>query len=155
MAGEKYTNIGKARWENANVGVIKWDPKNKAGLASVIDEATGTVYEIGGGGGGGESDFSTAQVTVVAGSEKLGAEGEIANVAILNGYNEELYIAAQALSAMPDDPATYTVVLYKGEQLITLFEEDVENTSGAIELSNDGYIIKGNCTITLYMPIVD
>lgn len=144
MASEKYTNIGKSRWENANVGVIKWDPENKAGLASVIDETTGTVYEIGGGGGGGESDFSTATVTLTNADE---AE-LILPIMYEQGAIEDGSPATIVCKNMILPSGTYTVPLYKG----ALFVEIPYNvtTTGNIEATyEDNYLITGDCTITV------
>lgn len=154
MAGEKYTNIGKARWENANVGVIKWDPENKAGLASVIDETTGTVYEIGGGGGG-ESDFSTATVTLKSNgsgyySLYLPCLVNFGSMPLCTVANPPIY---------PDAPQTFEVPMYNGLAGIPVYSIKDTDTSadpileGSCELKTAGpiswYEITGDCTITL------
>lgn len=151
MAGEKYTNIGKTRWENANVGVIRWDPEAKAGEASVIDETTGTVYEIGGGGGGGgESDFSTVKVTF----SNTGSGTRFPYLALVPyAYDDETdTMSFGSIAVQQNQPIEVNVILYKGKALLNLEGADPETpavVTGDITDNHNGYyFITGNGTFT-------
>ena len=108
----------------------------------------GTQWQpIGGsGGGGGESDFSTAQVTVVAGSQSNNAN-VISRVVLIQ--DDELIVSM----LQPDNPRTVTAVLYKGKQFLEAANRDnVESVSGNIEYDEtySCYVITGDCSITMY-----
>lgn len=93
-----------------------------------------------GGGGGGDSDFSTAQVTIVNNQSSL----ELTIVQILpEPYN---LILADYVRPTSD---TITVPLYKGSIVLTSNGAGNVSVSGACEYADDQFIITGDCTITL------
>ena len=87
-------------------------------------------------GGGGSSDFSTAEVTVVANDffEMYGAFLQTDGTYFSNGYM--------------DSPLT--LALYKGKAYIVI-NETVASTSGDITYDSETelYIVTGDCTITI------
>lgn len=96
-------------------------------------------------GGSGSCDFSTAQVTIVTGSKSLDG-GVVRIIAIDDRYDEIKTINMNAA-----EPGTYSVVLYKGKQVLDDVES-IESVSGNITYDGEDeiYIITGDCTITIY-----
>ena len=99
--------------------------------------------------GGGSSDFSTAEVTIQITSQQPNAQILIPTIisssieAIMNTpYN---YIAVST-------PHTITVPLYKGSLIVNgdWSSGDVTvNVSGSVEVMENSFLIKGDCTITI------
>lgn len=127
---------GIARWSNEAVGMINWNDQTNEGTAQVTDETTGTVYEIGGGGGGGgESDFSTAEVTVVNNPAGLTIPACVET-------------PIEGSIASPPNADVITAILYKGHCYMS--SAGIESVSGDIQYIEDYslYDITGDCTIT-------
>lgn len=143
-----YSNTGAIRWGADAVGEIKWDPNNHVGEASVTDETTGTVYEIGEGGGG-DSDFSTAQMTLsITGTAFFGEIEVIANDQMIYALNS----AAES--------GVVTVVLYKGvsskgtfltKEPITTYSGDITLDEAELfdEMYETQFTVTGDCSVTL------
>lgn len=92
------------------------------------------LLDGGGSGGGGESDFSIATLTFINGDGSvLGAlANDVDNRSTGNMFNNIIKI-----------------ILYKGQALIEI-DGTVESTSGDIEdLGRDGWLVTGDCTITI------
>lgn len=103
----------------------------------------------GGGGESGDSDFSTAEVTVVT------AEGAV-NVPIKRTSPFDGSEYSQAV--FMNEAITYTVILYKGKLLAALEEPEsyyIEKVSGDVEiidvegLTGVGAVITGDCSINI------
>lgn len=130
-------NAISAKYSGASDAVL--NPEAVANIAAVADQI-----------GGGESDFSTAEVTVVTGSNSNNAY-DIEGVVLIE--NEELTVSM----LQPSDPRTVTAVLYKGKQFLNANHDNVEFVSGNIEFDEtySCYVITGDCTITMYFKLVD
>lgn len=91
----------------------------------------------GGGGGGGDSDFSTAQVTVV---------------------NPQGSIRGAFVATLPFNPpieVTFdtnmfgsTLVLYRGKAFISFSEVPASISGGIQDIGGGGYLVTSDCTIT-------
>lgn len=96
----------------------------------------------GGGGGSGESDFSTAQVTIVNNASKP---------FILYGVNifdDNMYPILDS-EDIDENPSTY--LLYKGKGKINpAYESNITlNGTGNVTIGHNAATITGNCTITI------
>lgn len=106
------------------------------------------TVNVSGGGGGGGSDFSTAQVTIV---DNIG-DGINLELPVLYeegeaGEGAPAYVSAISMSYTS---GVYNVVLYKGNLLLILSQEQGVTTSGSItKLQSSAYLISGDCTITI------
>ena len=101
--------------------------------------AEGLVTEIEGGGGG-DSDFSTAEVTIVI-------PWEFSEFSV-----EDCPTIQDDMSCgwfyVETSPAIVTVPLYKGKCYWAWSNSAVTITSGSAEPQGDGILITGNCTLT-------
>lgn len=99
-----------------------------------------------GGGGSGSSDFSTAQVTIIADSSDTIDE----QIQLDNVFWSDEGIISPVIAANVESNE-YTVVLYRNQVLLNEYGVDViKSTSGAIEVVEEGqYAITGDCSITV------
>lgn len=93
-------------------------------------------------GGGGESDFSTAEVTLInTASRSMGT---------LNGFphivNDELYGGNKHV---PEGTLTVTAVLFKGVLYCSIVCEEITSSEGSVEVDDVDLTIRGDCTITI------
>jgi hypothetical protein len=49
---------------------------------------------------------------------------------------------------------TYKAVLYKGKQTLHILPESVESYEGSVEMDEDGILITGNATLTMYVSSI-
>lgn len=133
---------GYVRWSDDAIGAILWDTEEKGGIAAVIDEVNGEVYDIGG--GGGDNDFSTAKVTIDVNS----LQGITINVPTIYDDGEHFALLPFANVYQSSDP--WNVALYKGMALAIVSGEytDIAATGDAT-VSNEGIYITGDCTINI------
>lgn len=111
---------------------------------TVKDLLNDKVYNIGsGGGGGGDSDFTTAQVTIVSNS--------IVNAAVgYEVYDSEGMSAIVPYTSFDTEPHTRTVPLFKGMAawgLISPYSDNI-TVSGDIQMQEGVLLITGDGTIT-------
>ena len=106
----------------------------------VTTDVMNQAIEEGGGGGGGDSDFSTAEVTVVIPWEFSEFSIEDCPTIQDNMCFGNLYVETS--------PAIVTVPLYKGKCYWAWSNSAVTITSGSAEPQGDGILITGNCTLT-------
>lgn len=134
-----------ARFGERRVMVTDYDETAVEVNAKVVDEDTGEVICES---GGGESDFTTAQITVIN-----NASGGVAlNVARVNTEDEA---SGPRLQIDPSNTYTLDIILYKGAA-IYLFSDDESahayELAGDIEpspLGSSAGTIRGNGTITI------
>lgn len=128
----------------------KWLDIAKQNIVEVesTDGVIGSVKLNGeeyGGGGGGSSDFTTAQVTLIIGSN---ADASVEGACILEDggveYLDTAYpVAANTTSVIP-------AVLYKGEGTVMIQTSATITVDGDIQqMAPNAYIITGDGTITL------
>lgn len=96
------------------------------------------------GGGGGSSDFSTAEVTLIATSGNYSVSVPF--------INQNMLVSSSVGQNSEDAPLVIEVPLYKGSLEIS-FEQfvglaDVPTCTGDIEMIDGAFLITGNCTIT-------
>lgn len=116
------------------------DAENNAdAIANIAENASG-------GGGGGSSDFSTATVTVVISETTIQAGLNLPNTLAL-GPDGLADIHTE--SGINESAGTKTVILYQGTSYIGDPDEIIISTSGNIEDWEYGYLIKGDCTLTV------
>ena len=98
--------------------------------------------QLGGGGGGGDSDFSTAQVTIVLEGENTEINWD--SCPTVDTANDLLVAIAYADTS----PTVITVPLYKGK---CYWDHSTRGLtiSGNIEEFWEGLLITGDCTITI------
>ena len=96
-------------------------------------------------GSGGDSDFTTANVTIQNST----------NTPILTPYiidSEQMDISMSVI--MPDaTPTERTIILYKGKALLNVQSGTVATTGSIEDIGQGGYIITGDCTVTV-IPLV-
>lgn len=97
--------------------------------------------------GGGESDFTTAQVTVVNES----AQTEDIYIPYIEEAIEEQQpaYAGAAKSATASETTVFTAILYKGTSMAVLTSGNLIITGEASSLSASAVAITGDCTITI------
>lgn len=97
--------------------------------------------------GGGESDFSTAEVTLV------GKDGSVAGDVYLSTAAEESPAASvPRVNFIANESHTYNAILYKGSAaaLVANPAHTIESITGdAQKLSPGAILITGDCTITI------
>ena len=110
-------------------------------IQEIIEMWNGCCDAEGGGGG----DFTTAQVTIVMGSQNT--EGGSVPMVAINQSDEISYVSMDATN-----PGTFQAVLYKGKQVLDNGLQSIESVSGNITYDDEDeiYIITGDCTITIY-----
>lgn len=125
-------NAISAKYSGASDAVL--NPEAVANIAAVADQIGG------GGGGGGESDFSTAQVTIVNPPMFLNLPVLVDNPEYVTGIMSKYYPL--------EDENTITIALYKGHCYYT--GGNIQTVSGNIQLDEtlNLYDITGDCTIT-------
>lgn len=101
----------------------------------LYDIAVARKLSGGSGGGGGNSDFSTAEVTIIppVPMPVVGfwiVDDEFGDTAIFIGTS------------------THTAILYKGQQVL-YFDDAPSAVSGAAEIVDTSVLVKGDCTITI------
>ena len=95
-------------------------------------------------GGGGDSDFSTAEVTVINTSSEYAntLKGSI----VIDAGSE--FGTTYEMDISVGQTITANVIMYKGNSIV--FISDVESTSGAIQsIGGNRYLITGDGTITI------
>lgn len=101
-------------------------------------------------GGGGSSDFTTAHVTVMAGTVSETFEADAFKVCTF--LETEGTAASVTAPIMGDDPVEsleFDAILYKGAAALSTYLP-VASTSGGITDYGDGhFFVTGDCTITL------
>lgn len=97
-------------------------------------------HDDNGGGGGGESDFSTAQVTVV---NNTSAETAIGLLMTIINEDGDLYVT----NGLPS--GTYTVPLLNGALYIAYLGLSAVSVSGNASEEDGDITITGDCTITI------
>lgn len=108
-----------------------------------MNEIEALRAEIEEGGGGGSSDFSIAHVTLI---ETGGGRQSTAIETVLIEDNDN-FIFGEA-RADNGETIVANVVLYKGRSILTFVSYGtVQEITGDIEESGNGYIITGDCTI--------
>lgn len=97
------------------------------------------------GGGGGESDFSTAEVTLINGGSAMGIGLYLCVVDDVNNCT------ATTARLIDGTSKTFNAILYNGEAYASLYDStSVDSYDGNIETSGkNGYVITGDCTITI------
>lgn len=139
---------GLLRFKDQAVAKINWDSETHTGNATVTDEKTGTVYQL----GGGESDFSIAQVTF---KNTLGTGERTPYTATLPAVyeNENPGINNEPISMLRNETATVPISLYKGHCYIDIntfdrWDTEIEPvTTGDVNFENGLFEITGNGTI--------
>lgn len=133
---------GYIRWSDEETGAIRWDTEEKEGIAVVIDEANGEVYDIG---GGGDSDFSTAEVTITNLTESTMGVW----VPYIDGENEE-YVIKTLLPINTMASKDITVPIYKTGSIASLEEGSFTDLEGDVtDINNYNVLISGNCTFSI------
>lgn len=104
-------------------------------------------YVSGGGGGG---DFTTAHVTVVAGTVSETFETDAFNVCtFLETEGTAVSVTAPIMGDDPVESLEFDAILYKGAAALSTYLP-VASTSGGITDYGDGhFFVTGDCTITL------
>ena len=101
-------------------------------------------------GGGGDSDFSIAEVTLI--SSENGKTWHAVMPIIGEDYNPQAIVVQECRSSYLSE--TYLVPLYKGKALILATDISYIDAgvmpiiSGGVELTGDGFLITGDCSIT-------
>lgn len=123
-------NAISAKYSGASDAVL--NPEAVANIAAVADQI---------GGGGGESDFSTAQVTIVN-------PPILVKLPVLVNDTETNMTGIACEYALKEDENTITVALYKGH--CYYIRTNVQDVSGNIQYNEtlQLYDITGDCTIT-------
>lgn len=93
-------------------------------------------------GGGGLSDFSTAEVTITNKTTNPVPEVNMA-------YIEDDNIKTIPNPLIPNTPAVFKAILYKNSAEITVTEYSFGDLSGAVEYSDNGVIITGDCSFSI------
>lgn len=107
----------------------------------IVDKLEDIYNNIGsGGGGGGDSDFTTAQLTIVGEHP----EQHLPIVTVVPDYGVEGSTGTTSLGS----GSPYTVILYKGKCYAPF--DHVTDTSGDITFDNTLglYVITGDCSVT-------
>ena len=124
---------------NAIAGALGGET-NATNNADAIDQ----IAEHASGGGGG--DFSTATVTItVDTTETTTAELMLYNVV----HIEDGFAFIGEESAVNSDNGSYDVILYQNKCVLDDSGESVLSAEGSAEQIEGGYLIKGDCQLTV------
>lgn len=96
--------------------------------------------------GGGSSDFSIAHVTLIeTGGGRQGRQSTAIETVLIEDNDNFIFGEARADNG---ETIVANVVLYKGRSILTFVSYGtVQEITGDIEESGNGYIITGDCTI--------
>lgn len=108
------------------------------------------------GGGGGSSDFSTATVTINA-ERTTGCAISSTVVDVSSSWDLEPNTLPPIITLLdtelPQGVSTYTVVLYQGHTLVSIYADEVAVQGSAQQITDIEYAvvldITGDCTITI------
>lgn len=98
-------------------------------------------------GGGGESDFSTANVTVINTIPK--SVGTLMGLSYI--MNDEIHGSHihGSNKSVPTGTSTVTAVLFKGVLYCSIDCEEITSSEGSVEVDDVDLTIRGDCTITI------